>query len=51
MTVFHRDMQIPRQRSIIGEIRGVWIANEILVRSKLSYLFSIETKTKEYTEQ
>ena len=38
-TVFHRDIQTPRrelkiqkQRSIFHEIRGVWIADETLLR-------------------
>ena len=40
-----------KQRSIVNEIRGVWIANETLSRVFDINIFSIKTKTKDYTEK
>ena len=37
------------QRSIFDGIRGVWMADETL--SSVWYIFSIETKAKELTEE
>ena len=46
--MFHRDIQTPRtekydaQRSILDEIRGVWIADETLYR-----VFDISSQSKQ----
>ena len=47
----HREQSLKYdvQKSLFVEIRGVWIANETL--STVWYIFSFDTKTKEYTEK